>query len=200
MSGADDATRSAAYAQHLSDIQGARWNGLVSVQGPYRWNLRRLHLGHTLDVGCGIGRNLENLGGDAVGVDHNAYSVATARARGFVAYTSEAFLGSDGGKPAGFASLLFAHVLEHMPLDDATALVRTYLPYLARPGRVVFITPQERGFASDPTHVEFMDADALVQVAQVCGLSVERNYSFPFPRWFGRLFTYNEFVVVATAA
>ena len=45
-------------------------------------DLRRLHLGLTLDVGCGLGRNLYALRG--VGVDHNpeAVAVAAANARG----------------------------------------------------------------------------------------------------------------------
>jgi len=49
------------------------------VQAPYRRNLRRL-VGDraVLDVGCGIGRNLANLGPGSVGVDHNAHSWPTA--------------------------------------------------------------------------------------------------------------------------
>ena len=199
MTPTDDATRGSAYAQRLSDLQGARWKRLVSVQRPYRWNLRRLHLGRTLDVGCGIGRNLENLDGGGVGVDHNGDSVAACRARGFVAYTSEEFAGSDEGRSGDFESLLFAHVLEHMHRPDAIALVRAYLPYLRRPGKVVLITPQERGHASDATHVAFMDAEMLSGIAAECGLTVQRSYSFPFPRQVGRVFTYNEFVVMATA-
>lgn len=61
------------------------------------------------------------------------------------------------------------------------------------------ITPQERGYRSDDTHVEFLDFDALRQIAESLGLRVERSYSFPFPRWAGRLFKYNEFVLTARA-
>ncbi len=198
MDSSDDATRDAAYAHRLADLQGTRWKRLFSVQRPYRWNLRRLHLGRTLDVGCGVGRNLENLGSDVVGVDHNAEAVATCRSRGFVAYTSDEFADSADGMPGSFSSLLFAHVVEHMTRAAAAELVRSYLPYLGRPGKVVLITPQERGYASDATHVEFMATDALAEIAAACGLTVERSFSFPFPRRAGKLFTYNEFVQVAT--
>jgi hypothetical protein len=34
-------------------------------------------------------------------------------------------------------------------------------------------------------------------MARALGLSVRRQYSFPFPRFAGRAFTYNEFVTVA---
>ncbi len=43
-------------------------------------------------------------------------------------------------------------------------MLRPYLPSVRPGGRVVFITPQERGFASDPTHVEFTDHEALAAV------------------------------------
>lgn len=196
----DDATARPEYAARLEGLQTARWKQILDVQAPYRWFLRRLHLGRTLDVGCGIGRNLDNLGGDAVGVDHNAEGVATCRARGFEAYTVEEFTGSSAATPASYDALLFAHVLEHMDSATAVGLVTEYLPYLRRPGRLVLITPQERGFASDATHVEFMDLDGLRGIARECGCTIERAQSFPLPRVAGRFFTYNEFVVVATLA
>ena len=64
-------------------------------------------------------------------------------------------------------------------------------------GRLVILCPQEAGFRSDATHVEFMDFDRLRRIASRLGLATERTYSFPFPRWAGRVFTYNEFVVVS---
>jgi len=185
------------YAERLAGLQQVWWKRLLPVQAPYRWNLRRLHLGFTLDVGCGIGRNLENLGGHGVGVDHNADAVAAARARGFDAMTSEEFSASPFATPARFDSMLVAHVLEHMSQADAVELVGTYLPFVRPGGNVVFVTPQERGYRSDPTHVELMDFDALRHIATELHLSVARSYSFPFPRRCGTLFVYNEFVQVA---
>ena len=167
------------------------------MQAPYRWNLRRLHLGFVLDIGCGVGRNLENLGGRAVGVDHNAKSVEFARQAGHSAFTAAEFPTSGFARAGTFDSLLFAHVLEHMGEPDAIALLREYLPFVRDGGQVALITPQERGFRSDPSHVEFMDDVRLARIASALGLHVRRRYSFPFPRSFGKLFVYNEFVVVA---
>ena len=76
----------------------------------------------------------------------------------------------------------------------------TYLPHLGAGGRVVLITPQERGQRSDPTHVRLMDAPALAELADKCGLVVERISSFPLPRHFGRWFIYNETVTIARVA
>jgi 2-polyprenyl-3-methyl-5-hydroxy-6-metoxy-1,4-benzoquinol methylase len=164
------------------------------VQAPYRWHIRRLKLGRTLDIGCGIGRNLAHLGGDGVGVDHNPTSVAVARARGFEAYTVEEFFAADRGR---FDSALAAHLVEHLPEPQAREVLGSYLPYVRPGGRVVIITPQERGYASDATHVRFA---GYAEVAKLCadlGLTVERQYSFPLPRFAGKLFTYNEFVTLA---
>ena len=185
------------YANRLKRLAGVWWKRLLPVQAPYRWHVRRLRLGRTLDVGCGAGRNLHHLGGHGVGVDHNPHLVQAARARGFEAYTPEEFRSSPRARPESYDSLLFAHVLEHMTRSEAKSLIELYLPYLRPRGRTVVFTPQERGYATDATHVEFMDFERVWSVCREVGLQVERSYSFPLPRWMGRLFPYNEFVVIA---
>ena len=190
-------TAGADYAERLRRLENVWWKRLLNVQAPYRWNLRRLRLGRTLDVGCGIGRNLVNLGPDSVGVDHNAASVALARQRGLTAYTVAEFLASPHAAPAGFDAILAAHLVEHMAEADARDVVGMYLPYLRHGGRVLFITPQEKGYASDHTHVRFCGFAEVGALARDLGLSVEQQYSFPLPRWAGRVFTYNEFNVLA---
>ena len=190
-------TESGEYADRLVTLQGAWWKRVLPVQAPYRWNLRRLHLGRTLEVGCGIGRNLAHLGAGAVGVDHNPTAVAVARSMGFEAFTPDEFAASPHAAPASFDSLLLAHVLEHMARAEAVDVVRAHLGHVRPGGKVVLITPQERGHRSDATHVEFTDFDALRAIARDTDLTVDRVYSFPFPRAAGRAFVYNEFVVVA---
>lgn len=192
-------TAGADYTNRLQRLSGRRWKQMFDVQAPYRWNIRRLELGRTLDVGCGLGRNLLHLGGNGVGVDHNAESIAIARARGLDAYTVEDFSKSDGAVPNAFDSLLVAHVVEHMSMPDAVTMLQSYLPYLVPAGRVCFITPQERGYRTDSTHVRFVDFGGLAELSEALGLSVRRQYSFPLPRRFGRIFRYNEFVQVSQA-
>ncbi|MER7892964.1 methyltransferase domain-containing protein [Micromonospora sp. NPDC094482] len=197
--GQDDPTQTEGedYTRRLQRLGGARWKQLLDVQTPYRWNLRRLHLGRTLDVGSGLGRNLANLDGNGVGVDHNPTSVEHSRAAGFEAYTIEEFFRSEHARPDAFDSLLAAHLLEHLPADEAVKVVESYLPFVKSGGTVVLITPQERGYRSDASHVRFVGFAEAAEACQELGLSVTRQYSFPFPRAFGKLFTYNEFVTVA---
>ncbi len=191
-------TASEAYARRLQAKQQVWWKKLLDVQAPYRWNLRRQQLGRTLDVGCGIGRNLETLGVGSVGVDHNAASVAVARERGGIALTTQEWQDSELRRPAAFDGMLLAHVVEHMTNEEAASLLNDYLPYLRPGGKVFFVCPQERGLASDPTHVEFADGAALTALAQRVGLRPRPWFSFPFPRWAGRPFIYNEFCLLAT--
>lgn len=198
MTGDSPDTRSTEYAQRLRSLSGARWKQVLDVQRPYRWNLSRQQLGRTLDVGCGIGRNLLNLGSDSVGVDHNPESVAECRSRGLTAYTVDEWEAEpDIARPESFDSILLAHVIEHVQPEAWAGLVRAYLPYVRPGGTVMFICPQEKGYATDSTHVHFTDGPQLVSLASELGLEVERSYSFPFPRAAGKIFTYNEFCVVA---
>lgn len=195
--GVSKSSLDAAYADRLRTREAVWWKRLLDVQRPYRAHLRKLQLGTVLDVGCGIGRNLNNLGGEAVGVDPNRDAIATCKERGLVAYTPEDFAASEYAKPARFDSLLISHVLEHMPREAAVELITRYLPYIKHGGRVVLITPQEVGYRSDPTHVELVDFAALDAIVRAAGLVAEKAYSFPFPRVAGRMFKYNEFVQIA---
>ena len=185
-----------AYAERLHRLGHRWWKRLLDVQRPYRWYLRRLNLGFVLDVGCGVGRTLINSGGHGVGVDVNARGVELTRQRGFQAFEPAAFVQSQYAKPATFDTLLLAHVVEHMSFAQAEALLKLYLPYLRPHGRVVLITPQQAGFASDPTHVEYFDFAALHALLHSVQVLPERQDSFPFPQAIGRWFVHNEFVVI----
>lgn len=199
MSGQSDdgwRTRGQQYTDRLVG-QEHGWKRVLDVQRPYRWNLARLTLGRCLDVGCGIGRNLAGLPDGSVGVDHNAASVGVCRSRGLEAYTADEFLGQ--ARLGSFDSMLVAHVLEHVDEDVGDALFDSYLPFVRPGGRIVVITPQERGFASDATHTRWVGFEEVRHHFDRAGVSVDRQYSFPLPRRGGRVFYANEFVSVGVA-
>ena len=190
-------TDSRDYADRLVALEQVWWKRLLNVQAPYQWNLRRRNLGRTLEIGCGVGRNLATLPAGSVGVDHNVTSVEVARARGFRALTVDEFFASDEPELATFDALLIAHVIEHLSPASGLALLQDYLPRLRTGGTVFFICPQERGFSSDPTHIRWTTGEDLQDLACEVGLVPERWTSFPFPRAAGKAFRYNEFNLVA---
>ncbi|MCA2813183.1 MAG: class I SAM-dependent methyltransferase [Microcystis sp. M090S1] len=187
-------TKNQSYSERLLNKQTAKWKEILDVQAPYRWNLQRLNLGFTLDIGCGIGRNLMNLKGNGIGIDHNFHSVEVCRARGFTAFTPEEFQQSSFDEPEKFDSILLAHVAEHMSYLEVISLLNDYVYLLKNHGKLVIITPQEAGFKSDATHVEFMNFAKLKAIARELDSKIIQQYSFPFPRMVGKLFKYNEFV------
>jgi SAM-dependent methyltransferase len=190
-------TKDVEYTRRLLRAQRARWKKLLDVQAPYRWNLRRLRPGSTLEVGCGVGRNLSHLRGDGVGIDHNPHSVEACRLAGFVAFTPDEFSRSQHCSSGRFDSLLLSHVAEHMKFTDFVELLRTHIDLLKPDGRILVMTPQEAGFRSDPTHVEFFDFAKIRAAVEQVGFSPVREYSFPFPRAAGHVFRYNEFVSIS---
>ena len=189
-------TKTSEYTDSLIKKQTIWWKRLLDVQAPYRWNLRRLEPGFTLDIGSGIGRNLMHLKGHGVGIDHNVQSIRIARERGLAAFTPEEFRDSEFNLPKNFDSILLAHVAEHMTQQEAVKLVRGYLDLLKPQGKLIMITPQEAGYKSDSTHIEFIDFSKLRTMNEQLGFKTSLQYSFPFPRFIGRFFTYNEFVSV----
>jgi 2-polyprenyl-3-methyl-5-hydroxy-6-metoxy-1,4-benzoquinol methylase len=171
---------------------------MLHVQAPYSAHLRRLRLGRTVDVGCGIGRHIPSLPEGSVGVDHNKWSIDVAREAGQNAYTDEEFFADPTlSAPGSYDGLLASHLVEHLTEDEVLGVLEPYVRTLRPGGRVAFITPQERGYASDSTHVRFSDLEVLRELAEELGLGVRRGYSFPFPRPVGKVFTYNEFVLLA---
>ena len=193
----DPDTKNAQYTERLVKLE-PRWKKVLDVQRPYRKHLKSLKPGFVLDIGCGLGRNLINLGGSAagVGIDHNLHSIEHARSRGLTAFTPEEFSQSAYARAEAFDSIILSHIVEHMTRQDAVALLNEYLPYLRSNGQVILITPQERGYRSDHTHVEFTDFSAQTTIASAANLIIVRQYSFPLPRMFGHIFTYNEFITI----
>jgi SAM-dependent methyltransferase len=192
-----EATDGEEYTRRLVERGGAPWKRFLNVQAPYQWNLRRRDLGRTLDVGCGIGRNLPTLAPGSVGVDQNATSVALARENGLQATTADEFFTSAEAAPASFDGILLSHVIEHMSVLACIEMMQMYLSCLKPGGKVLLICPQERGYASDPTHVRWTTGEDMERLAHEVRLVPERWTSFPLPRAFGRVFTYNEFNVLA---
>lgn len=185
------------YTDTLIRKQLVWWKRALNVQAPYRWKLRQINPGFTLEIGCGIGRNLVALKGKGVGIDHNPHSVEIAKKRDLLAFTPDEFKASPYNKPQRFDSLLFSHVFEHVGLEKTKDLLKEYMGFLRHGGKLIIITPQEAGYKKDVTHVEYLDFEKLRDVIKEAGFRLLEECSFPFPRVLGRFFIYNEFISVS---
>lgn len=185
------------YTKRLIDKQSVWWKTFLNVQLPYKWNIKRIRPGFTLDVGCGVGRNLLHLDKKGIGVDHNTSSVEICKQKGLQAFTVADFLNSEFSKEKSYDSILIAHVLEHMTVAEGKELIRFYLKYLKDDGKIITITPQEAGYKSDRTHVTFIDFKKVEEIFSDLDIYIEKSYSFPFPRFIGKIFKYNEFICIA---
>ena len=88
----DKNTADSEYADRLERLTNKKWKVILDVQRPYRWNLKRLNPGLTLDIGCGVGRHLVNLPRGSVGIDLNKHSVSKVKSLGCDAYIPEEFV------------------------------------------------------------------------------------------------------------
>lgn len=185
------------YSTYLDQSGKVWWKRILDVQMPYRKHIRSLNPGYVLDVGCGTGRNLIHLNGNGIGIDHNPLSVEIANRQGLQCFTNQDFHKSKSYQMEGFDSILLSHVAEHMEEGQAVSLLKEYLPLLKHNGKVIIITPQEKGYKSDLTHVQFVDFMVVTRIFKSLNLKMEKQYSFPFPLFMGKYFTYNEFISIA---
>jgi SAM-dependent methyltransferase len=192
--GTVSSTTSLEYTERLIKKQDSGLKKLIKTFDPYKHHIRKVIEGKTLEVGCGIGRVIGFSPEQIVGVDHNAHSIETCQNKGFQAFRVEEFQTTFGAQ--NFQTLIMSHLLEHMSIQESVDLINFYKPYLVNQAKVIAITPQEVGYRSDHTHAEFVDFSKLREIFQKSGVELQTEYSFPFPRFMGKIFIYNEFVAI----
>lgn len=190
-------TESQAYKDRLFRLQKKSWKKKLRIQEFYADQVIRLQPGNVLEIGCGIGRLLEHLP-DAVGIDHNVHSVNLAKELGFQAFTEFDFKKSRFNVLESFDSILLAHVVEHLTFQESVDLISSYLPLLKPGGKLIVICPQESGYRSDKTHITFSGFSEIREICESLNFYVRSEKSFPFPRFMGNFFRFNEFIVMAT--
>ena len=187
-------TQSETYTNQLIKEQRKSIKDKLKWMNPYAVHVKRVCEGKVLDIGCGIGRNLEYLGSRSLGVDHNEESIKFAQNRGLNAISLIDF--KKDFENSQFDTFLMAHLLEHMTKDEAKELLKSYIKYLRVGGSIIVICPQEKGFQHDNTHIKFMQFSDIEEVLVASGIKVTRTYSFPFFRFFGKFYVFNEFIVI----
>lgn len=183
------------YAEYLIKSQLKGWKNKLDVQRPYRNNLKKYNLGKTLDIGCGVGRNLSVLAEGSLGIDHNAFMIKYLKTKGLNALTTQEFKKGKIHKKR-FDSILIAHVIEHLANGESKKFIREYSKYLKKGGRILIICPQSKGFSKDSTHRVYQDFDSISKLIESTGFKVISRQSFPFPVFMGGSFGPNEFWVL----
>jgi SAM-dependent methyltransferase len=176
-----------------------------AVRSVYLRTLLKLTEGAVCDLGCGAGSFLRYAPHSSVGLDINPHAVAYCRANGLDASVYDVV--EDGfsltplmGRNIG--TLLLNHVLEHFP--ESMSMLRTLLLRSHSLGirRAVIVTPGKRGFAADPTHQSYIDADFYLQpsIFDRSGFRLQSLRYFPLPfQSAGDAFVYNELRAVLVA-
>ena len=191
----DKDTSAASYSERLQKFEKS-WKRILRVHYPYMKSIQKLKLGKSLEIGCGIGRVLAWLPEGSVGIDHNETSINLCKTRGLTALTLQEFHEAVNRieiEYGSFDSLVMTHLLEHLEIDQQISIFEEYLRFLRPGGKIFIVTPQEIGFASDPTHTTFTDFTTTKKLLEVFGIKIISQQSFPLPRFFGRFFKYNEF-------
>lgn len=186
----------AKYAEYLYTISNKTYKRVLARVNPYRQHIRHLVKGTCLDIGAGFGRNLGYLNNSRnVGVEPNLSLRKIAETLGHNVVAREQLFESYSHQH--FDNLLISHVLEHLPTQDHHAFLQEYLPFLKIGGKVVILIPQVAGFKQDSDHKHFWTPALISEYLHDNKLSILRIGSFPLPTWFGQIFIYNEWFVIA---
>ena len=120
-----------------------------------------------LDVGCGIGRNLDILKDNGykniIGVDISDTMVATVKDKGYEAYTISTL--TEGLRNRKIKTLLFSHVLEHISYENIQSTMESYFSFCADNANVVILMPTlYDAFYNDVDHIKPYYPSGLVRL------------------------------------
>jgi SAM-dependent methyltransferase len=159
------------YSEYL--LQRSRLGAFYRRKLLYPKICQRL-IGHTLDVGCGIGDFL-GFRPDTVGVDINPHTVAYCKALGLDALVMEPDVLPF--EDASFESALLDNVLEHIAQPDA--LLRELRRVLRPQGLLLIGVPGVLGWDSDPDHKVRYDEGSLVKALRTHDLAPVEIFHAP---------------------
>jgi len=196
-----------AYDQRYTNYQLQRSGLRKWVRGFYLRSAARLVRGATIDFGCGVGDFLRLLPPGSIGLEINRATVEFCQRQGLDVLHYD---GDDDDwsmspmREAGrqFSSITISHVLEHLhdPVSRLNALLRASRDLGV--DRALVIVPGPKGYASDATHLTFVDQSMLrdPRIVEGTGFSVESSSYFPGNTpVIGKWFTHHELRTVFVA-
>ncbi len=114
-----------------------------------------------LDVGCGVGRFIENDPKRIVGIDHNEKSIAVCKRKGYEVYTGNVtkMLFDDDS----FDAVHCSHVIEHLMPVDALKMLSEIARVTKVGGLICIRTPLlHGGFYNDFSHIKPYNPEAIL--------------------------------------
>ncbi len=149
--------------------------------------------GRVLDLGCGRGESLlllREAGFEPLGLDVSEEMVQVCGEKGLQAEVGDLFEYLGQAEPGSFDAVVSFHVIEHLPVERLSLLVRLAFRALRADGVLIFETPNPlsllvsaRSFWLDPTHLRPVHPDYLVLAARQAGFdAVERLDLRPYPK------------------
>lgn len=192
------------YDQRYTDYQTDRGWLRKWIRGFYLRSAAALLRGPTIDFGCGVGEFLKMLPSGSTGLEINEATVQYCVTRGLdvVHYNADddqwamSVLADRDGR---YRSLVIAHVLEH--LTDPVGSLNALLHGAGRMGvtKALVIVPGKKGYASDDTHLTFVDRAMLSRPEALAGTGFVLKDAHYFPgnvRSIGDVFPHHELRVV----
>jgi SAM-dependent methyltransferase len=170
----------------------------------------KMRPGRTLEIGCGDGALLGELGrrgfgGRLSGVEIAEPAVALARQRAEIAEVD----GYDGERlpfgAAAFDLAILSHVLEHVPrpaelLVEATRVARAVVFEVPLEANVSAARREKRRHAAEVGHLHNLDRSAARRLAGAAGLRVVAELEDPLPRAVHRFFARSRAAKAAASA
>lgn len=146
-----------------------------------------------MDIGCGRGEWLalmREVNIKAFGVDTNPVQIEAAQRAGLDVRLGDAVEMLAKAKDSSLSVLTAHHLVEHLPFDMVTMLVREAMRVLAPGGLLLFETPNTRNvlvgattFHTDPTHIKPMPEQVLGVLFDTAGFDpVEIRHLHPHER------------------
>lgn len=185
------------YDRRYTEYQINRSAARKLIRRLYLWKARSYLEGKTLDIGCGVGELLATLPPGSRGLEYNRDTVVYCRGLGLNVEWYDGFADdwmlSPISSAEGFDSMVISHVLEH--LETPSAVLPKLLAAASNLGihRVLVIVPTRAGYASDPTHLTFVDREMLDAAIDETPWKTARSQYFPGnSRRVGNRFRYHE--------
>lgn len=169
-------------------LRGVYLNRIV-----YPRYVREFIPGPIYDFGCGMGAFLEycrlhNI--PACGIDSNPHMVRRCQEKGLNAQVDDIVRPAKIVAP--IRNIICDNVLEHLSAELIDRFFDTTRSLLSSGGVLLVVTPNHRGYHSDPTHKTEVNEHFVESTASKHGFILNRWYRHPIqPVWLSESFVYN---------